>query len=45
MSVKKITIGVISFLMLVTLLQGCNTMRGAGQDIEEAGEAIEDAAD
>lgn len=26
-------------------LSGCNTMSGAGQDIEAAGEAIEDAAE
>lgn len=26
-------------------LGGCNTMSGAGQDIEEAGGAIEDAAE
>lgn len=24
---------------------GCNTARGAGQDIENAGEAVQDAAD
>ena len=27
------------------LLIGCNTVEGAGEDIEEAGEEIEDAAD
>lgn len=26
-------------------LSGCNTMHGAGQDIERAGEAIQDEAD
>jgi predicted small secreted protein len=26
-------------------LMGCNTIEGAGKDIEEAGEEIEDAAD
>lgn len=26
-------------------LSGCNTVRGAGQDIEGAGEAVQDAAD
>ena len=24
---------------------GCNTIRGAGQDVENAGEAVQDAAD
>ncbi len=26
-------------------LTGCNTLRGAGEDIEAGGEAIQDAAD
>ena len=26
-------------------LAACNTMRGAGEDVEEAGEEIQDAAD
>ncbi|GJL96986.1 MAG: hypothetical protein DHS20C06_08030 [Hyphobacterium sp.] len=26
-------------------LTACNTIRGAGQDVEEAGETIQDAAD
>jgi len=28
-------------LFTVSLLGGCNTIRGAGQDIEEGGEAIQ----
>ncbi|MDN3521251.1 entericidin A/B family lipoprotein [Halomonas ramblicola] len=28
-------------LFTVSLLSGCNTMRGAGEDIEEGGEAIQ----
>lgn len=39
-------------LLIVTMLVGfvgglvgCNTMEGAGQDIEQGGEAIQDAAD
>ncbi len=31
-------------LFAVSLLSGCNTIRGAGQDIEQGGEAIQDAA-
>lgn len=45
MSFKKNSLAVITVLMLIALVQGCNTMRGVGQDIEETGEAIEDAAD
>lgn len=33
------------FVALATLVMaGCNTVEGAGQDIENAGDAIEDAA-
>ena len=31
-------------LAAVFVLAGCNTVRGAGQDIQKAGEKIEDAA-
>ncbi|MCD6005720.1 MULTISPECIES: entericidin A/B family lipoprotein [Halomonadaceae] len=36
----------ISLLMMVTLLviSGCNTIRGAGEDIERGGEAIQRSA-
>ncbi|MGM0704124.1 MAG: entericidin A/B family lipoprotein [Pseudomonadota bacterium] len=32
-------------LFALSLLSGCNTMRGAGQDIEEGGEAIQRQSD
>lgn len=32
------------FLVGITVLAGCNTVQGAGQDIESAGDAIEDTA-
>lgn len=32
-------------LALAVGLAGCNTMEGAGEDIEGGGEAIQDAAD
>lgn len=31
-------------LFTLSLLGGCNTIRGAGQDIERGGEAVQDAA-
>ncbi len=31
-------------LALVLLLSGCNTVRGVGQDLQKAGEKIEDAS-
>ncbi len=40
------TLLLLSLLGLFTVgMTGCNTTEGAGEDIEEAGEAIEDAAD
>jgi predicted small secreted protein len=40
---------VVLWLLLACLcgsvLTGCNTMEGAGQDIEQAGEGIQDAVD
>lgn len=39
----KIVIGI--FITAATMaLQACNTTKGAGQDIENAGEAIKDSA-
>ncbi|MFQ8430325.1 entericidin A/B family lipoprotein [Amaricoccus sp. W119] len=38
------TITTILALGFVVALAGCNTMRGAGQDIESGGEAISDQA-
>jgi len=32
-------------MALTPLLIGCNTVEGAGEDIEETGEAIQEAAD
>jgi len=38
--------GVLVLLGLFSLsLIGCNTVEGVGQDLEQGGEAIEDAAD
>lgn len=39
---KTITTAVLFSFAL--LLAGCNTVKGAGQDIQRAGEKIEDAA-
>ena len=39
----KILAGLASILFLMSL-SACNTMQGVGQDIEDAGEAIEDRA-
>lgn len=33
-----------AFAVALLMLAGCNTVAGAGQDIEEGGEAVTDAA-
>lgn len=35
----------LSALAVPIVLSGCNTMEGAGEDIQEGGEAVQDAAD
>ena len=34
-----------TLLFALLVLSGCNTIRGVGQDVESAGDAIEEAAD
>ncbi len=34
----------VALLLLVSAFTGCRTMEGAGQDLENAGENIQDAA-
>jgi predicted small secreted protein len=34
----------IAMIMLSVVLAGCNTIEGAGKDIQKAGEAVEKAA-
>lgn len=43
---KQRTLAVVLLsLFTLSLLAGCNTMRGAGEDIERSGEAIQRSAD
>lgn len=39
---KKLTL--VLCLAALTLLAGCNTVKGMGQDLQKAGEKIEDVA-
>lgn len=41
---KKTLLLCLLSLFSVAVLAGCNTMAGAGQDVQKAGEKIEDAA-
>ncbi|TVQ54758.1 MAG: entericidin A/B family lipoprotein [Phycisphaerales bacterium] len=36
---------VVTATLAFALVPGCNTMEGAGKDVEAAGESIQDAAD
>ncbi|MCK0752418.1 MULTISPECIES: entericidin A/B family lipoprotein [Chromohalobacter] len=40
---KRTSIAILGLLLLV-VLSGCNTIHGAGEDIERGGEAMQDAA-
>lgn len=40
--IKRIIFAVVAAVALVTAVTGCNTVRGAGEDVENAGEAIRD---
>ncbi|SDS98384.1 Predicted small secreted protein [Halopseudomonas litoralis] len=40
LTLKSVLLG-----MMVLFMAGCNTVGGAGKDIQRGGEAIEDAAD
>jgi entericidin A len=43
--IKRYIILLATILTISFLLAGCNTIKGAGKDIQKAGEAIEDAVD
>ena len=42
---KKIVGALLVLVSLLMSLQACNTIRGAGQDVERAGEGIQKATD
>ena len=44
-TIKKVICGIILMLTIAVGVIGCNTMEGAGEDIEEVGEDIQDAVD
>jgi predicted small secreted protein len=41
----KIVLGLLLFMFAGTALTACNTLEGVGEDVQDAGEAVEDAAD
>jgi entericidin A len=41
---KKIIVLVVTTLTVSFALSGCNTVKGVGQDLQKAGERIEDVA-
>lgn len=46
MKQSKTTSALLALLLLAgAFASGCNTVKGAGKDIQKGGEAVEDAAD
>lgn len=43
-NMKKALAGSFIALLAMGALSGCNTMAGMGQDVEEGGEAVQEAA-
>ena len=43
MNPKTRPLWLVALLVLASLVAGCNTLRGVGQDIQKAGTVIEDA--
>ena len=42
---KRLVAALVMVALMGIATLGCNTIRGAGRDIQKGGEAIEDAAD
>jgi predicted small secreted protein len=43
--IKKLVIALFAAALLVAGMTACNTVEGAGEDIESAGEAIQDSTE
>jgi predicted small secreted protein len=43
-AVTKVLLSGLAALLMAGMLTGCNTFAGMGQDVEEGGEAVQDAA-
>ena len=41
---RKTLLGAMALALTALLFSGCQTLEGAGKDIEDAGEAVQDAA-
>jgi len=44
-AIKKVIVSAAVFAALGSAILGCNTMKGAGKDVERGGEKIQGAAD
>ena len=45
LTMKKVIALSFTLLMAAGVLAGCNTIEGAGKDVERGGQAVQDAAD
>jgi len=41
---KRLTAGVLMSLFSLAMMSGCNTVAGAGKDVQKVGEKVEDKA-
>jgi predicted small secreted protein len=41
--IKRLTLAFFAAILLTTAVTGCHTVRGAGEDVEKTGEAIQNA--
>jgi predicted small secreted protein len=44
MIMKRISVGLLAVIFIISAA-GCNTMRGAGQDVENAGKGVQRTVD
>ncbi len=44
MKIRKLILAICPLVMVVGLLSGCNTVKGAGEDVTQTGETITNTA-
>ena len=44
MTIKKLILAICPLVLVMGLVSGCNTVKGAGQDVSDTGKTISNAA-
>lgn len=44
MKIKKLVLAICPLVLVMGFLSGCNTVKGAGQDVSQTGQTISNAA-